>query len=81
MQGYAIRELISLPQIISANNKKSKEMAKEFFSKITNNIIEAEVKEAELAKLFSNAWRYIQFAASNQFPMMSKEYDCSYQNT
>ena len=79
VQGFAIRELSNLPQIVAANNIKAKEMAKEFFLKITNNIIEANIEEAELAKLFSNAWRYIQFAASNQFAMMSKYYKCSYQ--
>ena len=30
-----------------------------------------EIEEAELAKLFTNAWRYIQFAAANQFYMLA----------
>jgi UDP-N-acetyl-D-mannosaminuronic acid dehydrogenase len=30
-------------------------------------------EEAELAKLFTNAWRYIKFAAANQFWLMSNE--------
>ncbi len=36
-------------------------------------MIAVSVDEAELAKLFSNAWRYIQFAAANQFYMMATE--------
>ena len=30
-------------------------------------------EEAELAKLFTNAWRYIKFATANQFYMMANE--------
>ena len=36
--------------------------------------------EAELAKLFSNAWRYIQFGIANQFYMISKDYGEDYNN-
>jgi len=32
----------------------------------------APIEEAELAKLFTNAWRYIQFAAANQFYMIAQ---------
>ena len=32
-----------------------------------SQIIRSTTKEAELAKLFTNAWRYIKFAAANQF--------------
>src|SRR5262249_14679945 len=31
------------------------------------------VEEAELAKLFLNSWRYIQFATANQFYMLAEE--------
>jgi UDP-N-acetyl-D-mannosaminuronic acid dehydrogenase len=31
------------------------------------------LEEAELAKLFTNAWRYIKFATANQFWLMSNE--------
>ena len=34
--------------------------------------------EAEFAKLFCNAYRYIQFAASNQFFMMAQAAGCDY---
>ena len=32
-----------------------------------------EPEEAELAKLFTNAWRYIKFAAANQFYMIAND--------
>tara|TARA_Y100000031_G_C8115741_1_gene335762 strand:- start:248 stop:862 length:615 start_codon:yes stop_codon:yes gene_type:complete len=34
--------------------------------------------EAELVKLFSNAWRYIQFAVANQFYMMAHNFKVDY---
>jgi UDP-N-acetyl-D-mannosaminuronic acid dehydrogenase len=40
------------------------------FRKITPNIIKCEVLEAELIKLYTNSWRYIQFAISNELYMI-----------
>ncbi len=80
VQGYAIRELSKLPQIVASNDLEAKKLSKELFLKITNDIIDSDIKEAELSKLFSNAWRYIQFATSNQFAMIAKDYGCSYQS-
>jgi UDP-N-acetyl-D-mannosaminuronic acid dehydrogenase len=37
------------------------------------------VQEAELSKLFSNAWRYIQFAITNQFYMIATEHGADYE--
>ena len=36
------------------------------------------IEEAALAKLFSNAWRYIQFAVANQFYMMATDLGVDY---
>jgi len=70
-QGYAIRELRELPQIVSGSSPAAVEDAAALFAIIAPEIVTLEVEEAELAKLFSNAWRYIQFAAANQFYMLS----------
>ena len=40
---------------------------------MTNSLVTLEPEEAELAKLFTNAWRYIKFAAANQFYMMAND--------
>lgn len=66
-QGKAIEELKALPQIISAFDEASMCEAAGLFSAITDEIIRLNPLEAELAKLFTNVWRYIQFAISNQF--------------
>jgi len=71
-QGYAIRELDELPQIVSGCTPEALAHAAELFSLVAPQIIELEVEEAELAKLFTNAWRYIQFAAANQFYMIAQ---------
>ncbi len=70
-QGFAIKELRELPQIVSGSSQEAVEAAARLFSLVSPEIIYLAVEEAELAKLFSNAWRYIQFAAANQFYMLA----------
>ena len=71
-QGYAVRELAELPQLVAGCTDEAADRAAALFGLIAPKIIRLGVEEAELAKLFSNAWRYIQFAASNQFYMMAE---------
>lgn len=66
-EGKAMEELKSLPQIVASFDESSFMEAKELFSSLTPEIIFLNPFEAELAKLFTNAWRYIQFSISNQF--------------
>ena len=73
-QGYAIRELKELPQLVSALSEKALQDATELFSLVSPGVIPVTVEEAELAKLFSNAWRYIQLAAANQFYMIASDF-------
>jgi UDP-N-acetyl-D-mannosaminuronic acid dehydrogenase len=49
------------------------------FEKVTKNaVIELPPFEAELSKLFSNAWRYIKFAVANQFYTMATQRGVDY---
>jgi len=73
-EGQAIEELTSLPQIISAFEPVALAKAREVFSLIAPAVIELDPLEAELAKLFTNSWRYLNFAASNQFYMLAESY-------
>lgn len=66
-QGKAMRELHSLPQIVSSFEEEASAEVKELFLNLTEEILILTPFEAELAKLFTNVWRYIQFAISNQF--------------
>ncbi len=73
VQGKGIEEIFTLPQLVSANNDKAFEEASEIFSNIAPKIIKLELEEAELAKLMTNSWRYLEFAIANQFYMMVEE--------
>lgn len=69
----AMDELFSLPQIVSARTARGRERAAALFGLLTDSIVHLEPEEAELAKLFTNTWRYIKFAAANQFYMMAND--------
>jgi len=70
VQGKGIEEIFNLPQLVSGVNKKSEDAAAKLFSAIAPKIIRIRPEEAELAKLMTNAWRYLEFAIANQFYMM-----------
>ncbi|MDR1196311.1 MAG: nucleotide sugar dehydrogenase [Endomicrobium sp.] len=70
VQGKGIEEIFNLPQLVSATTEEAYAAAAELFSHIAPKIIRLEPKEAELAKLMTNSWRYLEFAIANQFYMM-----------
>jgi UDP-N-acetyl-D-mannosaminuronic acid dehydrogenase len=70
-EGRAMTELFELPQIISARDDRVMARAEELFALLTDNTVRLTPEEAELAKLFTNAWRYLKFAAVNQFYMIA----------
>jgi UDP-N-acetyl-D-mannosaminuronic acid dehydrogenase len=71
-EGNAIEELTKLPQIVSGFEPEAIAAAKRLFAMIAPTLIELTPLEAELAKLFTNAWRYANFAVSNQFYMLAE---------
>lgn len=73
VQGHAIRELRELPHIISSLSSEGRSYCAGIFRLLCDKIVEVGVEEAELAKLFTNTWRYITFAVANQFYMMSEK--------
>jgi UDP-N-acetyl-D-mannosaminuronic acid dehydrogenase len=77
-QGYSIREFKQLPQIISAFDPQVVEQVKQLFSRFTPEFIEMQPMEAELCKLMTNAWRYIQFATVNQFYMIATQHGLNF---
>jgi UDP-N-acetyl-D-mannosaminuronic acid dehydrogenase len=72
-EGKAMTELFELPQIVSARSPAGLDRAVKLFSLLTETIVELTPEEAELAKLFTNVWRYIKFATANQFFMMAND--------
>ena len=73
-EGKVLSELETLPQIVSAFDQQCLQAVSDLFKVLTKDIIVLEPTEAELAKIFSNVWRYIQFAIPNQFFMLASEY-------
>jgi UDP-N-acetyl-D-mannosaminuronic acid dehydrogenase len=66
-QGFALEELGRLPQIVGGATPEASDRAAKLFALLGARVIELPPIEAELAKLFANAYRYINFAISNQF--------------
>jgi UDP-N-acetyl-D-mannosaminuronic acid dehydrogenase len=73
-EGKALEELVTLPQIIAAFEPEAQARARRLFLRITDSTIDLSPLEAELAKLFTNSWRYLNFAVSNQFYMLAESY-------
>lgn len=71
IQGYTFDEIEKLPQIIAASSKKALNRATLIFKKISKKIVYCSLKEAEFSKLFSNSFRYAQFAIANEFYMLA----------
>ena len=77
-QGYAIRELQELPQLVSGTTPAAEEQAAELFRRIAPEVIRLTPLEAEFAKLFTNSYRYIVFAIVNQFFMLAEQHQADF---
>jgi UDP-N-acetyl-D-mannosaminuronic acid dehydrogenase len=79
-EGHALEELHTLPQIIGADDDTAASRATALFNVLVAKTIRTTSKEAELAKLFTNTWRYMKFAVANQFFMISDQAGVDYTN-
>ena len=79
-EGHALEELHSLPQIIGADDDRAAERATALFRNLVSKTVRVSTKEAELAKLFTNTWRYMKFAVANQFFMIADQAGVDYTN-
>lgn len=77
-QGNGIKELVKLPQIISASDNKTFKICSKIFNSLSGNIIKTNYEEAEVTKLFCNTWRYLKFAIANQFYTICKDKNLSF---
>jgi UDP-N-acetyl-D-mannosaminuronic acid dehydrogenase len=78
-EGKAMEELYSLPQIVSGRTPGAVERAERLFAGLASSIVHLSVEEAELAKLFTNTWRYIKFAAANQLFMIANDFGVDFE--
>jgi UDP-N-acetyl-D-mannosaminuronic acid dehydrogenase len=78
-EGKALTELYELPQIVSARNANALARARKLFEVLTSQTIELLPEEAELAKLFTNTYRYLKFALANQLYMMANDFGLDFE--
>lgn len=71
IEGNALEELSSLPQICSGIDKDSASEAANFFSKISSSFIKvSSLETAEMIKLLDNSYRDLMFAFGNEVALM-----------
>lgn len=73
-EGRAIEELYEIPQIVGGIDKPSAKKAAELFSRLGVKCWLTDAVSAELAKLFTNMYRYISFAIANEFMILAGKY-------
>ncbi|HEY5280860.1 MAG TPA: nucleotide sugar dehydrogenase [Pseudolabrys sp.] len=72
VQGNGLNELQAMPQIVSGTSPEAERQAAALFERIASEVVILSPLEAEFAKLFANAYRYIEFAATNEFYLIAK---------
>ena len=79
-EGQAMVELHTLPQLVGARTERAGARAEALFRRLTDDVLHLSPEEAELAKLFTNSWRYIKFAVANQLFMMATDFGVDFEN-
>jgi UDP-N-acetyl-D-mannosaminuronic acid dehydrogenase len=78
VQGQSLQELEQLPQLVAGATRRAADRAAALFGVICPKVLFLKPVEAELAKLFCNAWRYINFAIANQFYVMAQHFEADF---
>lgn len=81
VEGKALEELLTLPQVIGGYNKQSLDSASQLFQIFTHTIVSAEsLEEAEAVKLLNNTFRDVSFSFSNEVAQMCDGFDLNARN-
>ncbi len=78
-EGRSMTELFELPQLVGATDPGAGDRAAALFGRLTPEIIRLTPREAEFGKLLANTWRYITFAAANEFWTLAHAQGLDYQ--
>ena len=73
-EGKSLKELAEIPQIVGGVDRASARRAAEFFKNLEIEVNISDDISAELAKLFTNMYRYINFAIANEFMILAGNY-------
>lgn len=76
LEGRVMDELGELPEIIGGIDSASSDLAGEVFKNLGNEkkVVIMDSTSAELAKLFSNVYRYVRFALANEYALLAEQY-------
>lgn len=72
VQGKGLEEIKKLPQLVGGVTPEAQQKAADLFAILAPEVVELKPIEAEFAKLFNNAYRYIEFAIANEFYMITR---------
>jgi len=70
-EGRSLVELAQIPQIVGGVDRNSAQKAAQFFKEMGIEVNLSDSVSAELAKLFTNMYRYINFAIANEFMILA----------
>ena len=73
-EGRALQEMTTIPQIVGGVDAGSTQRAVELFSVLGAECLPTDDVSAELAKLFTNMYRYISFAIANEFMIIAGQH-------
>ena len=74
VEGTALQELSTLPQIIGAKNEVSFQRASEFFSFLGVEVVRvSNLRAAEITKLINNGYRDLMFGYANEIALLCQE--------
>lgn len=79
VEGQAMKELFELPQIVSSRTGRGLDRAIRLFRLLSPVLVPMSPEEAELAKLFANAWRYVSFGVANQLYVIANDRGLDYE--
>lgn len=72
IEGKALEELRTLPQIVAGYTRACRDHAEQFFSRVSRHIVLFDtLEEAELSKLISNSYRDLSFAFANSIALIA----------
>jgi UDP-N-acetyl-D-mannosaminuronic acid dehydrogenase len=75
IEGKALREVRSLPQIIAGADEESSDRAQEIFQRVTHTTVRvSSLETGETIKLLDNAYRDLTFAFANEVALMSEHF-------
>ncbi|MDB5189495.1 MAG: hypothetical protein JWL82_452 [Parcubacteria group bacterium] len=75
IEGNALEELRTLPQVVGGLDEASTELAGEIFSTLTDTVVKLpSLEEAEIVKLINNAYRETVFSFANEVSLVAKQW-------